>query len=63
MEQVQPDVLPEELWGAIRHMGRAVATLGEMPITETQQPTLILVFWRWMDFVEVLEAWTGPTDV
>jgi hypothetical protein len=63
MEQIHPTVMPEEVWNAIRNMGRAVVTLGEMPISETQEPTLLLVFWRWMDVVEALEAWTGPNDV
>ena len=65
MEQVQPDVLPTEVWDAIRNMGRAVEKLGDWSLPEIKglAESILLVLWRWTDFVEVLEGWTGPNDV
>lgn len=65
MQQGQPDVMPEEVWTAIRNMGRAVEKLGDWPLPEIAglDRSILLVLWRWTDFVEVLEAWTGPNDV
>ena len=66
MEHVQPDVMPDELWTAIRAMGDAMGDIGALSGQSPQReviPNLVEAIYRWSCLVTALEAWTGVTDL